>query len=121
VKSLAHILVVDDEMVMRSLLSEVFEGDGYRVTTAEDGRSGLDRFCRHPIDLVISDTHMPVMDGPSFIRALRAIDPTVPVIVMNSFPDQVTSPEPSPSRISARISKPFDLSEMRQAVNRFGH
>jgi DNA-binding NtrC family response regulator len=121
VKPPTHILVVDDEPVMRSLLSEVLERDGHRVITAEDGRSGLDHFCRHPIGLVISDTHMPVMDGPTFIRALRAVDPTVPVIVMNSFPDHPVLPELSSNRMSARISKPFDLAEMRLAVARLGH
>ena len=112
-----HILVVDDEVVIRHLLCEMLQGDGYDVTTAQDGAEGLACYHRDRPDLVISDTHMPRMDGPTLIKQLRVADPSLPIVVLNSAPDLLPSElEPSPRTV--RVSKPFDLAEIRDAINR---
>lgn len=80
------VLVVDDELVIRSLLSELLSEDGFTVATAEDGKHGLEYVNSGHVDLVISDVHMPIMSGPELVAQLRKIDPQLPVIVLNSVP-----------------------------------
>ncbi|HEX9749745.1 MAG TPA: response regulator [candidate division Zixibacteria bacterium] len=116
IKPFARVLVVDDEGVIRSLLKEVLTGDGFEVDTASDGAEGLKRFQNNPADLVISDTHMPAMDGPAFVRALRSRQPRVPVIVMDSAGADESERDPRPPM--ARLTKPFALSEVRSAIAR---
>lgn len=112
-----HVLIVDDELVIRSLLSEMLSEDGFTVATAEDGRRGLEYFHDGAVDLVISDVHMPVMDGPELISELRRIDPDLPVIVLNSIPDRDVGTV-SADRASAFVNKPFDLQELRETITR---
>ena len=76
------VLVVDDEPVLRSLLTRVLAGAGYAVLEAEHGEHALGqaRRCHTPLSLVITDINMPVMDGIELVRKLRPIQPTVPVL-----------------------------------------
>ncbi|HEY7427290.1 MAG TPA: response regulator transcription factor [Gemmataceae bacterium] len=62
-----HILVVDDDLLTREVLSLVLGAEGYRVTTADDGLAALDQLHHgeHP-DLIVLDLMMPVMDGWQF-------------------------------------------------------
>lgn len=111
-----HILVVDDELVIRSLLSEMLSEDGFSVATAENGQRGLECIHRGGVDLVISDVHMPVMSGPELLSELRKINPDLPVIVLDSIPERREEIGSGPA--TACIEKPFDLQELRDAIDR---
>ncbi|MEW5874242.1 MAG: response regulator [Candidatus Zixiibacteriota bacterium] len=116
-----HILVVDDELVIRSLLSEMLSEDGFSVATAEDGRRGLECIRQGGVDLVISDIHMPVMDGPQMLQELKRTDPCLPVIVLDSIPDRSVA-ESQAESADACLSKPFNLQELRDTIGRLhGH
>jgi len=110
-----HILIVDDELVIRSLLSEMLSEDGFTVTTAEDGQAGLEFMSNGQIDLVISDVHMPVMTGPELVSEVRKINPALPVIVLNSIPDRDIMPGFKDGSTTC-LNKPFDLRDIRAAV-----
>ncbi|GAB4314229.1 MAG: hypothetical protein Kow0074_01110 [Candidatus Zixiibacteriota bacterium] len=112
-----HILIVDDELVIRSLLSEMLSEEGFTVVTAPDGKSGLEMMNSGNVDLVISDVHMPVMDGTKLVSELRKMDPDLPVIVMNSIPDRDIA-TPADDRAIATVNKPFDLHELRTTIRR---
>lgn len=112
-----HILIVDDELVIRSLLSEMLSEEGFTVATAPDGKSGLEMMNGGNVDLVISDVHMPVMDGSKLVSELRKMDPELPVIVMNSIPDRDIA-TPADDRAIATVNKPFDLHELRTTIRR---
>jgi two-component system chemotaxis response regulator CheY len=61
---MAHVLVVDDSSVARDFVAAYLSRHGFEVTTAADGRQGLDRLRDDPaIRLVVSDVNMPNMDG----------------------------------------------------------
>ena len=117
-QSTGRILIVDDELVIRSLLSEMLSEEGYSVATAEDGKRGLEYVNEGQVDLVISDIHMPVMSGPELVVELRKINPDLPVIVMNSIPDREDGRAPSADGATVCVNKPFDLSELREAIGR---
>jgi len=110
-----HILIVDDEVVIRSLLSEMLSEEGFSVATAEDGKRGLDYVSGGHVDLVISDVHMPIMDGPALVAGLREIAPDLPVIVLNSIPGCDIS-QSIPGGATAFLNKPFNLQDLRQMI-----
>ena len=58
-----RILVVDDEDIIRVLLTEILSEDGYEIVTAPDGREAIEILEHEPFDLIISDMVMPVMNG----------------------------------------------------------
>jgi PAS domain S-box-containing protein len=70
-----RILVVDDEPDIAQLLADVLERDGHQVQRALSGREALAWLAEGAVDLIISDLHMPDMDGPSLYRALAANRP----------------------------------------------
>jgi CheY-like chemotaxis protein len=76
------ILIADDEDPIRLVAGNILERFGYRVLLAEDGAHAISLFALHreEIALVITDLEMPIMDGPSTIRALRRLDPSVRII-----------------------------------------
>jgi PAS domain S-box-containing protein len=76
------VLVVDDEDSIRAVTEKILKKFGYRVLLAANGAEAVSLFAQHrgEIALVFTDMAMPVMDGPSAIAALRAIDPHVKII-----------------------------------------
>ena len=60
---MATILIIDDEESVRALLRVALEAAGYEVTEAANGRQGLERYRQRPVDLVIVDMLIPVMNG----------------------------------------------------------
>lgn len=66
-----RILVVDDDDQIRDLLATALSADGHTVDGARDGREALALLAHHPYDLVLSDLHVPRMDGPSLYETLQ--------------------------------------------------
>lgn len=64
-------LVVDDSSVMRRIHQKALEPMGYTVTLAEDGQQAVSALNQSSVDIIITDLHMPVMDGMELIRAVR--------------------------------------------------
>jgi DNA-binding response OmpR family regulator len=60
---MASMLIIDDDAAVRGLLRSVLEAEGYAVTEAANGRQGLNQYRLKPTDLVITDIHMPEMNG----------------------------------------------------------
>ena len=81
------ILVVDDEDAVRRVAHRVLERAGYRVLVATDGREGEHIFHehRHEIGAVIADLTMGEIGGIELIRALRVVDPALPVLLMSGY------------------------------------
>ncbi len=78
------ILVVEDEIRSRKLF-EINFGDKYNVITAGNGREAIDILNSTPVNLVITDLRMPVMDGMELLRYIKAEFPFVPVIVITAY------------------------------------
>ena len=78
----ATVLVIDDEESLRRLVSRSLTGVGFSVLEADNGASALRLLDTggKPLHLVISDIHMPVMDGLAFAREFRLLRPGVPIL-----------------------------------------
>jgi CheY-like chemotaxis protein len=109
-----RILVIDDDSDIRETLADVLSSAGYEVTTAANGREGLDRLRGSAHDLVVLDLMMPVMTGWEF-RGEQLRDASiaeVPVIVISA------ARSPKPIEASATLPKPFDLQELLDLAER---
>jgi putative two-component system response regulator len=76
-----RVLLVDDEPLQRLLLMRALEPLGVEVSEARNGREALDLFKEKPYHLVLTDLHMPLMDGLELTRAIKAQDGQVAIFV----------------------------------------
>lgn len=105
------ILAVDDSASMRAILAATLEEAGYAVTTANDGQQALTVAAgAGAFDLVLTDQHMPGMDGLSLIRALREIDAfaDVPILVLTTEVDETYKAAARDAGASGWLIKPVD-------------
>ncbi|HEY7746887.1 MAG TPA: sigma-54 dependent transcriptional regulator [Desulfuromonadales bacterium] len=82
---MAHILVVDDEKNYRAILAQLLEGEGYRVSTAENPFAALELLSRESVSLILSDLRMPRMDGMAFLQQVREAVGDVPFVILTAF------------------------------------
>jgi CheY-like chemotaxis protein len=83
------ILVVDDEMAIRSLLTQFFTSYGFRVATADNGKTAIDMAKKYTPDLITMDIAMPVMDGKTAIDSMKQDEKLkdIPIVVLSAFND----------------------------------
>jgi CheY-like chemotaxis protein len=108
------ILVVDDEPVIRELLVQVLRDEGYATVTAGDGVAALESLESGDIDLVLTDTMMPRLDGVALIRTMRKrpVLNTMPVVLLSA----AGRPALDGMGDCVFLPKPFDLTSLLAAV-----
>ena len=106
-----RILVVDDEVALRSLIARAFRDRGYEVMEISDGLGGLDavRSSSLLFDLVVTNSRMPHLSGPQLVDYLRQESPDLPIIHVSGSHSDLTSP-PHPDVIT--MFKPFNIWEL---------
>ena len=111
-----HVLVVEDNAALRSIIAEALDEDGYSVSIADNGRSALDIARQSPPDLVILDLMMPHMNGEQFCSAIRELSglESRPIIVVSAA--QGTAEVGERLGAAASLNKPFDLFELTDLV-----
>ena len=82
------ILVVDDDEAMCQFLSIMLKKEGYDVSTVNDGHSAIQKVKEDGYDVVITDIKMPGMSGLQLLEAIKAVDPSMPVVIMTGFASQ---------------------------------
>ena len=120
-----HVLCVDDDEPIRQLLEDSLAHFNHRVTTATDGKQGIElfraaRLRNEPFEAVITDLGMPNMDGHQLARAIKAESPGTPIIMMTGWgamlkEDGVTMPE-----VDALLAKPPQLQELNELLQLVG-
>ena len=106
-----HILIVDDDAEIRSLLREYLRKNGYRVTTAADGREFRAAIATARPDLVVLDLMLPGEDGLSLCRDLRA-GSDVPVIMLSARGDETDRVVGLEMGADDYLTKPFNPREL---------
>ncbi|MCL6430984.1 MAG: response regulator transcription factor [Anaerolineae bacterium] len=115
VNAAARILVVDDDESILDFIGEVLADEGYVTVTASNGAEALAVILTQPPDLIILDIWMPVMDGPSFIRAYhQSPGPHAPIIVMSAARDGAAIA--ADSGADGFLAKPFGLDALLRTV-----
>ena len=112
------VLIVDDEFGLPEISADFLVEDGFDVAIAINGELALDFLATREVALVITDLMMPVVDGISLIRRMRA-DPrfaAIPVVLMTALPEAV--PDEARSLVDGLLVKPFSLRELLETVHR---
>jgi len=112
----ARVLVVDDDPDVRDSVGRALRSSGYEVTTVSSGSDALDSVARSPVDLIVLDVLMPVMDGFEVCRRLRERGDRTPILVLtarNAVDDRVTGLE---AGADDYLVKPFALRELLARV-----
>jgi DNA-binding response OmpR family regulator len=107
----ARVLIVDDEAVVRDVLSRYLEEEGFRVETAADGESALDLAARSVPDVVVLDLMLPRIDGLEVLRRMRARR-DVPVVLLTARGEEVDRIVGLEVGADDYVAKPFSPREV---------
>jgi DNA-binding response OmpR family regulator len=110
-----HILVVDDDVTIRDLLSEYLGANDMRVSTAASGRDMFERFDAEAIDLVVLDLKMPGEDGLQLARQLRE-RATVPIVLLTGRHEEADRVMGLELGADDYVTKPFSPRELLARV-----
>jgi len=113
-----HILIVDDDSVLRDSLSEALANTNTNVRTAEHAEAALAQLDERTPDVVISDVRMPGLDGLALLKLLRERAPSVDVILMTAFDDMPTVVTAMREGARDFLVKPLDLHDLRGVLNK---
>jgi two-component system, response regulator, stage 0 sporulation protein F len=111
------VLIVDDQNGIRILLMEVFSSEGYTTFQASNGKLALEIVKKESPDLVLLDMKIPGMDGLEILKHVKAIDRDIKVIMMTAYGELDMIKEATDLGALMHFTKPFDIDEMRMAVN----
>ena len=119
---LGTVLVVEDNIVNRMIAIEMLQSLGVEVVEAADGEQALQAIAQQPVDLVLMDCHMPVMDGYAATRQIRQRErelglPRVPVVALtaNAFDEDASLARDA--GMDAHLSKPYTREQLREALS----
>jgi CheY-like chemotaxis protein len=112
------ILLVEDEEMVRELVSEVLSQSGYTVIEAEDGEEALERFAEQEghVDLLVTDVLMPRMGGKELAERAKAANPDLKVLFMTGFSDEAAKQQGLWVDEFAYIQKPFTVNSISEKV-----
>src|SRR5262249_2485700 len=113
-----RVLVVDDEKVIREILSDFLTMEGYQVQTVEDGSLALRELSRRSYNLVISDLKMPRMGGLELLEKIGELHSNVLTVIMTGFGTVETAIEAMKRGAYDYILKPFKVEEVVHIVQR---
>ena len=112
----AHVLVIDDEHEVRSVLRDVLTSVGHTVVEAASGEEGLACCEREPVDLILADLSMPGMSGWDVAAACRQRFPEVPLGFVTGWGDRLDPEDVSRSGVRFVLSKPFAPADLQSLV-----
>jgi len=113
---LNSILIIDDDDQLRNSFKKLLSEEGYKVDSAASGEAGLNIVKKEVPDIVILDMRLPGMNGLETFRAIRKIEPKLPVIIMTAFGTTETAIEATKLGAFDYILKPFDIPDMLSLV-----
>jgi two-component system nitrogen regulation response regulator NtrX len=110
------ILIIDDEEVIRSTLSEILQYEDYETAEAKDGKEGLAKIKKEDFDVVLSDIKMPKMNGIEVLEQALELKPDVQFIMISGHADIDTAVEATKKGAFDFIQKPPDLNRLLVSI-----
>jgi DNA-binding NtrC family response regulator len=114
-----RILVVDDDQVIRDLIISFLTFSGYEAQGAQNGQEGLDMALQNQPDLIITDIHMPLMNGFQLLKAVKKIGPDIPVIFITGYAHLRRFFSEQNAQADGFLEKPFNLDALNSLVMKF--
>lgn len=122
-KPAGHLLFIDDDVDLLEVIRDYYRPRGYRVDLAESAFQPLERFrqsqnSENPYDVVICDLKMPKFDGLEFIREMRSLSPTTPIILMTAHSSIELAVQAVREGAYDFVNKPLNFSQLSVAIER---
>lgn len=115
-----HILIVDDSESIREVVIFTLENAGYMVSSAIDGQDALKHLNGQHLDMILTDLHMPNMDGIGLIREVRKLDKYkyIPILYLTTESQQSIKNEARQAGATGWIVKPFMPEKLIAAIGK---
>lgn len=113
------VLVVDDDEVIRDLLINFLKFSGYEGIGAPDGQKALEMVLADSPDMIITDIHMPLMNGFQLLRAVKRLNADTPVIFITGFAHFRRFFADKTARADGFLEKPFSLESIDGLVKKY--
>lgn len=113
-----HVILIEDDALVRKLLQKRLEAAGWRVTARRDGRDLLALVLQDPADLITIDLGLPHMDGLSLVEQLRAQGVDVPVLVLTAYDLPHLHAIARGTGANDLVQKPYDQEELVERMRR---
>ena len=114
------ILTVDDSASIRQMIKLTLAGAGYQVVEAGNGAEGLSAAKASPVNMVVTDLNMPVMDGLAFIKEMRKLPDYkgVPIVFLTTESDSGIKQQAKDAGATGWITKPFQQEQLLAVVKK---
>ncbi len=112
------ILIIDDSTTIRSFLSEILRPMGYIVSTASDGKRGLEKALAESPDLILLDFHLPRLSGIEVLEALQKDGYEVPVILMTAHGSESVAVQAFRLGVRDYLTKPFETKQILGVIEK---
>ncbi|MCK5523288.1 MAG: EAL domain-containing protein [Thiomargarita sp.] len=115
----AHILIVDDALLIRKMLEQVLKKYGYAVKMAEDGQQAIDYFIEHRPDLILMDAEMPIIDGVTACEQIKKLPEAknLPIIMVTACVERQWIDNAYAAGAIDYITKPVNLDVLRNRIH----
>ena len=111
-----HLLLVEDEPVIRETLQEMLKVDGHSLEVANNGEEGIQVFKRGKFDLILTDRGMPEMNGDRMARIIKGIEPEQLIVMLTGSGEMMKAREDVPDCVDHILSKPISATELRRTL-----
>ena len=115
--SVKNVLVVDDSAELTHVIAEYLSIHGYHVFTASDGVDALECMKKETMDIVVSDIHMPKMDGFTLMTKIKTRYPKIPIILITGFGVSEAKKMAFDKGADAFVAKPFHLKDLKSVID----
>jgi two-component system, chemotaxis family, chemotaxis protein CheY len=112
------VLVIDDSVTIRQMVTFTLTEAGFEPIESTNGQEGLEQLKGHPVDLIITDLNMPVMDGLTFIRAARSIEDYkfTPILVLTTESQEEVKTKGKAAGATGWLVKPFNPETLLRVI-----
>ena len=117
-KTMAKILLAEDDDDMRNFLVKALEKAGHEVTSFGEGASAYEEIKHSSFDLLLTDIVMPEMDGIELARRAAELDPSMKIMFITGFAAVALHPDSKAPKDAKVLSKPFHLRDLVNEVER---
>jgi CheY-like chemotaxis protein len=111
-----RVLVIDDDRDLLEALARLLGRSGYTCLTTASGAEGIGMIESESFDLVVTDLHMPGIDGIAVMRSARTHEPPIPVVLMTAYPPSWTEGQARQAGATIRVAKPFANADLLNAI-----
>lgn len=114
------VLVIDDSSTFLKMVVDILTLEGFEVIQANDGKEGMFKLLKNPVDLIITDLHMPYIDGIELLRRVKRsqLHKQTPVIMLTTESQKSRVMEAITLGVSAWILKPFTHEQLMEIVKK---